>query len=138
MPKGESLRKKRATKPRGDYDYLKEIVKMARKNGWDLEELGLIPRELPVDRQPVLTKKQADERNRLVKSILQRFARLLRTPVPAELEADIRSKEQDSWLPWEQEAIDRIDNWRNQVNEIKPEIVDQIKKAWENCPEDTK
>jgi hypothetical protein len=36
-------------------------------------------------------------------------------PVPAELEASIRIRERSTWLPWEAEAIRKIERWRKDV-----------------------
>ena len=36
-------------------------------------------------------------------------------PVPAELEASIRIRKRSTWLPWEAEAIRKIDRWREDV-----------------------
>jgi hypothetical protein len=36
-------------------------------------------------------------------------------PVPAELEASIRIKKRGTWLPWEAEAIRKIERWRKDV-----------------------
>ncbi len=129
MPKGESLRKKSEVKPSGGYDHLKELINIARKNGWDLEGLGLVPKDLPLKEALILTKKQATERNRLVKSILQRFAKILTPPVPAELEEHIRSKDQTAWLPWEKEVMERLENWRDEINELRPAILNELRRA---------
>ncbi len=39
-------------------------------------------------------------------------------PVPAELEASIRIRERSTWLPWEAEAIRKIERWRKDVTAI--------------------
>lgn len=39
-------------------------------------------------------------------------------PVPAELEASIRIRERSTWLPWEAEAIRKIERWRKDVSTI--------------------
>jgi len=39
-------------------------------------------------------------------------------PVPAELEAAIRIKRRSIWLPWEAEAIRKIERWREDLNTI--------------------
>jgi hypothetical protein len=129
MPKGESLRKKNEVKPSGGYDYLKELINIARKNGWDLEGLGLVPKDLPLKEELILTKKQATERNRLVKSILQRFAKILTPPAPNELEAHILTKDRADWLPWEKEVMERLEKWRDEINELRPAILNELRRA---------
>ena len=100
----------------GTFDDLKEIVTLAKKNGWDLENLGLIPKDLHRQQPTPLTKKQKVERDRLVKSIFKRFSNILTPPVPSDLEKSILKRDKDSWLPWEREAIERIVSWRNEMN----------------------
>ena len=39
-------------------------------------------------------------------------------PVPAELEASIRIKRRSVWLPWEAEAIRKIERWREDLYTI--------------------
>jgi hypothetical protein len=36
-------------------------------------------------------------------------------PVPAELEASIRIRDRSTWLPWEAEAIRKINRWRQDI-----------------------
>jgi hypothetical protein len=36
-------------------------------------------------------------------------------PVPVELEASIRVRKKSTWLPWEAEAIRKIERWRSDV-----------------------
>ena len=31
-----------------NYDYVKTVITIAKKNGWDLESLDLIPKDLPI------------------------------------------------------------------------------------------
>jgi hypothetical protein len=45
-------------------------------------------------------------------------AEMFSAPVPAELEASIRIKKRSSWLPWEAEAIRKIERWRNDLSSI--------------------
>ncbi len=39
-------------------------------------------------------------------------------PVPVELEASIRIRKRSTWLPWEAEAIRKIDRWRSDLKLI--------------------
>ncbi len=109
-----------------DYDYVKAIVKVAKKNGWDLENLDLIPRDLSATEQVKLTKKQVVERDRLLKNILQRFAKILTPPVPLDLERSILNKDRARWLPWEKEVIEKTTTWRKDIARIKPEILKEL------------
>jgi hypothetical protein len=129
MAKGESLSRKDVCRQKSavaNYNYLKEIILIATKNGWDLESLGLIPKDLPTEQPEVLTRKQVLERNRLVKSILQRFSNVLTPPAPLDLEQYIRSKGESDWLPWEKEVVEKIERWRSDVTKAKPEILKEL------------
>jgi hypothetical protein len=132
MVKGASVGSREA-RSRGlgkvNYDYAKTVITIAKKNGWDIETLDLIPKDLPVAAGTSLSKKQATERNRLVKSIFQRFSSILTAPIPSDLERSIRSKDPTNWLPWEKEAIEKISQWRLAIEKIRPEILSQLRYA---------
>jgi hypothetical protein len=112
-----------------DYEYVKSIVAVAKKNGWDLQGLGLIPKDAPRREDSPLNKKQAAERDRLVKSILQRFSKVLTPPVPLDLEQCIRNKDEGVRLPWEQEVMEKVDQWRDEITKIKPLILKELGRA---------
>ena len=113
---------------RADYDYLKEILKIAHKNGWDTHTLGLVPKDLPANPAQPLKRREFEERNRLVKTILKRFEKVLTPPVPPDLEKSIRSKNEESWLPWQAEAIEKLDAWRQETLKMKPAILRELKR----------
>lgn len=112
-----------------NYDYLKTVITIAKKNGWDLESLDLIPKDLPIAGKVSLSRKQVTERNRLVKSIFRRFSSILSPPVPSDLEHSIRSKGAGNWLPWEREVIEKIGHWRDEIAKIRPEILNELGRA---------
>jgi hypothetical protein len=132
MVKGESVGRREAlSKEFGEanYDYVKTVITIAKKNGWDLESLGLIPKDLPITGELSLSRKQASERNRLVKSIFQRFSKILTPPIPSDLELSIRSKDPTNWLPWEKEALEKIGHWRDEIAKIRPKILNELRGA---------
>lgn len=112
-----------------NYDYAKTVISMARKNGWDIQTLELIPKDLPVIAEASLSKSQVTERNRLIRRIFQRFGSVMTPPIPADLEQLIKSKDQGDWLPWEQEAMEKIGQWRDQIEKIRPEILNELRGA---------
>ena len=71
------------------------------------------------------------EQNRLLKSILKRFSKILTPPVPLDLENHIKSKEGTALLPWEAEALQKVSRWRNEVNKVKPQIMEELRRALE-------
>lgn len=138
MVKGESLRRRGTssteTDSKANYDYLKEIVKMAKRNGWEMNVLGLVSRDLPVNSLAPLTRKEFQERNKYVKNVLKRFAQFLTPPVPLDLEKSIRRGNRDRWLPWEAEAIEKVDAWREEAKRIRPEILKALSKICQITP----
>jgi hypothetical protein len=138
MNKGESLQQNETSSDKSaavSYDYIRTVVGIAKKNGWDLESLGLIEKDLPPARSVALTRKQVLERNRLVKGILMRFSRILTPPVPTDLEQSLREKKQESLLPWEEEVLEKASKWRKQVKKAKPEILQELRRAILPTPE---
>lgn len=132
MVKGASVGRREARSKRlsgASYDYARTVITVAKKNGWDLETLGLIPKDLPVTAAGILSRKQITERNRLVKSIFQRFSSILTPPIPSDLERSIRSKDPEHCLPWEKEAIEKIAQWRDEIEKIRPEILNELRGA---------
>jgi hypothetical protein len=112
-----------------NYDYAKAVIAIARKNGWNIENLDLIPKNLSITRKSGLSRKQVAERNRLVKSIFKRFGSILSSPIPFDLEKSIRSKAPSTWLPWEAEAIEKIGRWRDEIARVRPEILNELGRA---------
>jgi hypothetical protein len=135
MVNGESLRcggsSSNKKESKANYDYLKEIIKIAKKNGWELESLELVPKDLPALPATHLTKKEIQQRNRCVKNVLKRFCDLLTPPVPRDLEQSLRLKT-EKLLPWEEEAIEKIDKWRKDVKRLKPEILKELHRIWQS------
>ena len=117
------------------YDHLKSIVTLAKKNGWDLDGLGLVPRDLAFEKQTTLTKKQILERDRLIRSILGRFSSLLTPPVPPDLEQSILKRDKRSWLPWEREVIERTTSWRREMGKVKPQILRGVEPCSDSRPD---
>lgn len=132
MGKGDSLQRTEAaseTNPASNYDYVKAVVSMAKKNGWDVESLGLITKVLPLSPTLSLTRKEAMERNRLVRTVLKRFSRILTPPVPVDLERSLREKDPKSLLPWEEEVLAKTERWRVQFKNAEGEILDELRRA---------
>ncbi len=114
-----------------EYDRLKALITIAKKNGWDLESMGLVLKDLPISKSLSLTRKQVLEQNRLLKNILKRFSKILTPPVPLDLENHIKSKQGAALLPWESEALQKVSRWRTEVNRIRPQIMEELRRALE-------
>ncbi len=134
MVKGQSLQHSSSSDEivaAAKYDRLKALITIAKKNGWDLESMGLVLKDLPASKSVPLSKKQVMEQNRLLKNILKRFSKILTPPVPLDLESHIKSKDENALLPWEAEALQKVRQWRNEIIKVKPEIMEELRRALE-------
>lgn len=99
---------------RENYLFLTKLIECNGKNNSVTCNTGYLVDELAGIRG-LLNKRQL--------KILTQFLEFNRTgdkealepPVPAELEAAIRVKKRSWWLPWEAEAIRKIERWRGDV-----------------------
>ena len=67
--------------------------------------------------------------------MLKRFSQFLTPPVPLDLEKSIRRGKPEGWLPWEAEAIEKSDVWREEVKRIKPEILKALSSIGQRSPQ---
>ena len=61
-----------------------------------------------------------------IRRIKTRYQRLLQCPVPHELERDILAKSPEERLPWEVEALEKIDQWREDVKKIRAHVQKEL------------
>jgi hypothetical protein len=134
MVKAQSLQRSSSADEKtgaANYDRLKALITIAQKNGWDLESMGLVLKDLPASKSLSLTRKQVTEQNRLLKNILKRFSKILTPPVPLDLESHIKSKDENALLPWESEALQKVSQWRSEISKVKPQIMEELRRALE-------
>jgi hypothetical protein len=125
------------SEPPGDfksnYKHLKKLINKALKEGTPLEELKLVPKhsgepERKLSREDLLKLLQ------IIRRIKTRYESLLQSPVPKELERDILEKPQSERLPWENEALEKVDQWRKDVaalrGQVRKELNDQLNEAF--------
>ncbi len=113
----------------GQYDQLKAMVTIARRNGWDLENMGLLPADLSMTPSTSLTRKQVIAKNRLFKNALLRFSKILTSPVPADLQRHILKKDTRTLLPWEREALSKANRWRRELEKSRPHILEELRRV---------
>ena len=63
---------------------------------------------------------------RIIRRIKTRYQRLLQSPVPKELERDILAKSPDERLPWEEEALDKVNQWRGDVRQLRAQVQKEL------------
>lgn len=97
-----------------NYRYLKKLIlDLKQENGPSVrrELFGEEQREHP------LTKKEMQKLFRFLRKIESHYEECCTPPIPEELEKSIRSKDSSRWLPWESEAIEKVDAWRSELQD---------------------
>jgi hypothetical protein len=104
------------TEFRENYRFLSELIDCKERN--NSFKRGL--RALMERSAPYLAARLNQRQVRLVRNLFKAMKHgnsdCLSPPVPAELEASIRIRDRSTWLPWEAEAIHKIDLWRGDVS----------------------
>ncbi len=101
-----------------NYLFLCELINCRGKNSSATEGLcGLASADLSRMR-PKLNQRQKKMLRGFLQGLKERDTELLDPPVPDELEASIRIKKRSGWLPWEAEAIRKIELWRKDATLI--------------------
>ena len=99
-----------------NYRYLKKLIQdLKQENGKSLKK-ELFGEE---EAERTLTKKQMKQLFRFLRKIEHHYEQCCTPPIPRELEKSIRSKDSDEWLPWELEAIEKVDAWNEELQEKK-------------------
>lgn len=116
--------------PPGDfnsnYKQLKQLINKALKEGTPIEDLHLIPRHSCNKKLKQLSKEDLLRLLHTIRRIKTRYQRLLQSPVPPELERDIRAKQPDQRLPWETEALEKVDRWRTDVQKVRARVQKEL------------
>jgi hypothetical protein len=103
---------------RENYKFLSELIDCRRQNTSVTQNLEEIVRN------PICTiRAKLNRRQRLILSRLLRGFKYddnepFAPPVPPELEASLRLRKSSTWLPWEAEAIEKIERWRADISLI--------------------
>lgn len=97
-----------------NYKYLKALIEQLKKE--NSESVG---RKIfgEAERERDLTKNQMKQLFRFLRKVEKHYEACSRPPIPPELEASIRSRDSEEWLPWEMEAIEKVEVWREQLQQ---------------------
>jgi hypothetical protein len=68
---------------------------------------------------------------RVLRKVERHYRELSIPPIPTELEGSIRSRDDSEWLPWEMEAIEKVDAWRQELQERRHEGREMLREALE-------
>lgn len=112
--------------PPGDFEsnyrHLKRTINTAIKNGVSLNQLNLIPKNLSEKPPKNLSRDDLLRLLKLIRRIKSRCESLLEPPVPAELERDILAKQPEDRLPWETEALEKIQTWKESLRTVRTQV----------------
>lgn len=118
------------SEPPGDfqsnYKQLKALINKALREGTPLEDLRLVSRHQSGKKAKQLSKDDLVKLLHTIRRIRSRYQRLLQSPVPKELERDIRAKSPDERLPWENEALEKIELWRKDVEKVRTQVQKEL------------
>lgn len=97
-----------------NYMYLKKLIQeLKAENGVSLKK-EIFGEE---DSNRTLTKKQMKQLFKFLRKIESHYEECCNPPIPEELELSIRNRDRSRWLPWEEEAIDKVEAWRSELDE---------------------
>jgi hypothetical protein len=97
-----------------NYKYLKKLIQDLKGENSDS-----VRKELFGDSEQArpLNKKDMKQLSKFLRKIEHHYEELSNPPIPKELEKSIRGRAKEKWLPWEFEAIQKVDNWRSELEE---------------------
>ncbi|MEW6351403.1 MAG: hypothetical protein AB1646_20310 [Thermodesulfobacteriota bacterium] len=111
-----------------NYRYLKKLMQDLKK-----EDGISLRKEIFGDNHGgrALSKKEMKQLYKQLRKIEPRFEECSEPPIPDELESDIRDKESSQWLPWELEAIQKAEAWREEVQPQRSSARQMLEEALE-------
>ena len=96
-----------------NYRFLSELITCKEKNIGATEGLDDLLHQKLCNLRGKLNRRQMTILNQYLRAEEEQEDECVPVPVPAELEASIRIRRRSTWLPWEAEAIRKIDRWRH-------------------------
>lgn len=110
---------------RENYRFLSELINCREKNDTASKTLeDLLPKS-PVQVKERLNRRQSKIFRDFLKQRGAQGEEFFSAPVPEELEASIRIRQRSTWLPWEAEAIHKIELWRKDVECINNHLANE-------------
>jgi hypothetical protein len=101
---------------RENYKFLCELINCRQKNNNVTERLEQVMENRLCNLRGKLNRRQLGIVTRFLKGYETDESECLIPPVPAELEASLRLRKRSTWLPWEAEAIRKIERWRADIS----------------------
>jgi hypothetical protein len=103
---------------RENYRFLTELINCKDKNKTAAECLENVVESSLYRARGKLNRRQMKIIKDFLTGIEEDDSECFAPPVPVELEAAIRVKKRSTWLPWEAEAIRKIERWRGDLEHI--------------------
>ncbi|MGD9818429.1 MAG: hypothetical protein AB7V04_06985 [Desulfomonilaceae bacterium] len=97
-----------------NFKYLKKLIQELKAENDTSLRKELFGQE---DTERRLTKKEMKLLFKFMRKLENHYDESSTPPIPKELEKSIRNRDDSTWLPWETEAIHKIDVWRQEVQE---------------------
>jgi hypothetical protein len=101
---------------RENYRFLCELITCKEKNDSAWKGLEALSKKMAIDLKGRLSRRQIKILNDFRSAMEIDGPDCFSVPVPPELEASIRIRKRATWLPWEAEAIQKIERWRGDVS----------------------
>ncbi len=112
---------------RENYRFLSELIRCRDKNHAIVKRVSGIGQVALHALRKSLNRREAKIFKDFLTSLRDEDAICSPAPVPEELEASIRIRKRSTWLPWEAEAIRKIEKWREDLASI-------LEKRHQNTP----
>ena len=103
---------------RENYRFLSELINCKQQNNSITQNLEQLVRNPICSIRAKLNRRQRQILSRLLRGFQYDDSEPLPPPVPPELEASLRLRSRSTWLPWEAEAIHKIERWRADISLI--------------------
>lgn len=109
-----------------NYRNLRKMIQALKK-----ENGKLVGKEIFGDegQQPALTKSDMQRLFKMLRRIENQYDKCCTPPIPEALEKSIRTKGADQWLPWELEAIEKMDAWRSGLEDRKKKATKMLQQT---------
>jgi hypothetical protein len=109
-----------------NYQHLKKLINKALKEGTPLEDLRLVPKDSDKGSQKKLSKNDLIKLLHTLRKLRSKYQRLLQPPVPKELIRDILAKPEQDRLPWETEALEKQEKWKEDLKSMRAQVQKEL------------
>ncbi len=109
-----------------NYRHLKKLINRALKEGTPIEDLHLIEKHPSKKDQKSFSRDDLLKLLHTLRRIRTRYQALMKSPVPKELVRDILAKAPADRLPWEDEALEKHEAWKQDLEAIRAEVQKEL------------